>query len=305
MASEYFPAKPTAGDHFMVEDLLDFSHGGACEHLAAGNTNSADSPASSSADITALDRCNSFSFSFNNNHINFPSATDFPFFGDLCVPLDDLAELEWLSNFVDEESFSSEEDLQRFHLISGTPAFKIRPEEFSQTRFNRHDPTRAVHAQTQSPELPVLGKGARSKRSRGNWASRLVLVSGPSEAAPEKAGETRKCMHCAAEKTPQWRAGPMGPKTLCNACGVRYKSGRLVAEYRPAASPTFVQTKHSNSHRKVMELRRQKELMNHQQLQQQQQQLVHDANGSMVFDPSNSDDYLTHQQTGSNFRQLI
>ncbi|GKD78374.1 GATA transcription factor 9 [Tanacetum coccineum] len=60
--------------------------------------------------------------------------------------------------------------------------------------------------------------------------------------------------------TPQWRTGPMGPKTLCNACGVRYKSGRLVPEYRPANSPTYVPAKHSNSHRKVMEIRRQKEL---------------------------------------------
>jgi hypothetical protein len=59
----------------------------------------------------------------------------------------------------------------------------------------------------------------------------------------------------------------MGPKTLCNACGVRYKSGRLVPEYRPAASPTFVVSKHSNSHRKVVELRRQKEmqLLHHHQ----------------------------------------
>lgn len=68
----------------------------------------------------------------------------------------------------------------------------------------------------------------------------------------------RKCQHCGAEKTPQWRAGPMGSKTLCNACGVRYKSGRLVPEYRPASSPTFSSELHSNSHRKVMEMRRQK-----------------------------------------------
>lgn len=65
----------------------------------------------------------------------------------------------------------------------------------------------------------------------------------------------RKCMHCEITKTPQWRAGPMGPKTLCNACGVRYKSGRLFPEYRPAASPTFVPSLHSNSHKKVIEMR--------------------------------------------------
>ncbi|XP_061348085.1 GATA transcription factor 1 [Gastrolobium bilobum] len=70
----------------------------------------------------------------------------------------------------------------------------------------------------------------------------------------------RKCQHCGAEKTPQWRAGPLGPKTLCNACGVRFKSGRLVPEYRPASSPTFHSEMHSNSHRKIMEMRRQKQM---------------------------------------------
>lgn len=66
---------------------------------------------------------------------------------------------------------------------------------------------------------------------------------------------TRRCSHCLSQRTPQWRAGPMGPKTLCNACGVRYKSGRLHPEYRPAKSPTFVSYLHSNSHKKVMEMR--------------------------------------------------
>ncbi|XP_028757014.1 GATA transcription factor 11 [Neltuma alba] len=68
-------------------------------------------------------------------------------------------------------------------------------------------------------------------------------------------GAPRKCMHCETMKTPQWREGPMGPKTLCNACGVRYRSGRLFPEYRPAASPTFVPSLHSNSHKKVIEMR--------------------------------------------------
>ncbi|KAJ8763116.1 hypothetical protein K2173_025501 [Erythroxylum novogranatense] len=67
--------------------------------------------------------------------------------------------------------------------------------------------------------------------------------------------QPRRCTHCLTQKTPQWRAGPLGPKTLCNACGVRYKSGRLLPEYRPAKSPTFVSYLHSNSHKKVMEMR--------------------------------------------------
>jgi hypothetical protein len=33
------------------------------------------------------------------------------------------------------------------------------------------------------------------------------------------------CLNCNSSSTPQWRMGPTGPKTLCNACGVRYKKG--------------------------------------------------------------------------------
>ncbi|MFS7907329.1 putative transcription factor C2C2-GATA family [Helianthus anomalus] len=74
--------------------------------------------------------------------------------------------------------------------------------------------------------------------------------------------EVKKCSHCEITKTPQWREGPMGPKTLCNACGVRYRSGRLFPEYRPAASPTFIPSLHSNSHRKVVEMRQKGAAMN-------------------------------------------
>ncbi|XWS43909.1 hypothetical protein CRYUN_Cryun16bG0145200 [Craigia yunnanensis] len=53
----------------------------------------------------------------------------------------------------------------------------------------------------------------------------------------------------------------MGPKTLCNACGVRYKFGRLLPEYRPAASLTFVPSLHSNSHKKTIEMRKKAKLL--------------------------------------------
>lgn len=146
-------------------------------------------------------------------------------------------------------------------------------------------------------DVAVPGK-ARSKRSRAapcDWSSRLLHLS-PAKAHPRKrensveaSGNVRKCLHCASEKTPQWRTGPLGPKTLCNACGVRFKSGRLVPEYRPAASPTFVSAKHSNSHRKVVELRRQKDV---RAAQQQQHQMI---NQRSMFGASNSDDqYLIH-----------
>ncbi|KAG2573646.1 hypothetical protein PVAP13_7KG268200 [Panicum virgatum] len=102
------------------------------------------------------------------------------------------------------------------------------------------------------------GKGSKHKpKKRGRRPKHLP--PNPSAAAQQPAPGDRRCSHCGVQKTPQWRAGPEGAKTLCNACGVRYKSGRLLPEYRPACSPTFVSSIHSNSHRKVLEMRRKKE----------------------------------------------
>ncbi|KAH6832362.1 GATA transcription factor 9 [Perilla frutescens var. hirtella] len=62
----------------------------------------------------------------------------------------------------------------------------------------------------------------------------------------------KRCSHCQAEDTPQWRTGPTGRNSLCNACGLRYKVGRLVSNYRPAASPSFDSSKHSNFYRRLI-----------------------------------------------------
>ncbi|KAF7850357.1 hypothetical protein BT93_L5574 [Corymbia citriodora subsp. variegata] len=39
--------------------------------------------------------------------------------------------------------------------------------------------------------------------------------------------ETKKtCADCGTTKTPLWRGGPAGPKSLCNACGIRSRKKR-------------------------------------------------------------------------------
>ncbi|KAK6125062.1 hypothetical protein DH2020_041178 [Rehmannia glutinosa] len=251
------------GVHFTVDDLLDFSK--ADETMTDEFFDSLAGNSGDSSTVTAVDSCNSSvsggEGQFNGN-VSCRSFNESQFSGnELCVPYDDLAELEWLSNFV-EESFSTDD----LHFIPATnaaaaAAAKTVATDTSSSAITTHSPP------IFPSDVSVPGK-ARSKRSRAapcDWSSRLLVLS-PSAApktAPSKRREPtetpgRKCLHCLSEKTPQWRTGPMGPKTLCNACGVRYKSGRLVPEYRPAASPTFVSAKHSNSHRKVLELRRQR-----------------------------------------------
>ncbi|RZC50232.1 hypothetical protein C5167_018652 [Papaver somniferum] len=322
----------TDNQQFIIEDLLDFSNEDAAAILDDNNIDGTfdciqNSSADSSSVTTVVDSsCNSY-----GNDLNFSADfPDVPFSNDLCVPYDDLAELEWLSTF-GEESFSSE-DLQKLQIISG---IQTRPDEASEIRAEEYETKpniSNINNPIFNPELPVPGK-ARSKRSRAatnNWSSRLLVLS-PTTSSSESdvfsntttaskktmkvvvsrkrefsdgsstgnfVGDGRKCLHCATDKTPQWRTGPLGPKTLCNACGVRYKSGRLVPEYRPASSPTFVQAKHSNSHRKVLELRRKKEMD-----RSLQQQFLYPNPGFNHV--SNGDDYLIHHHSGPDYRQKL
>ncbi|WOK91442.1 hypothetical protein Cni_G00133 [Canna indica] len=347
-------------DQFAIDDLLDFSSdhendvGGLVtirdDGFSGNSTDSSNgcdegSPGNStdSSAVTAVDEsCSNSLPRFQMHHFGGIESFDARLSGDLYDPqIDELAELEWLSNFV-EDSFSSE-DFNKFdHHISGVNSTSSRTTTTSTVRSevaSHHvaDGNATAQAATIPPEALVPGK-VRSKRSRpgaahGSWSSgrptelpsapmsfepELVVPSsatsvggtGKKTVKPKKkdpsassslapAADGRKCFHCQTDKTPQWRTGPMGPKTLCNACGVRFKSGRLVPEYRPAASPTFVPSEHSNSHRKVLELRRQKEL---------QQQLFHAGGGgaSSFYDSPSpvaavAGEFLIH---GHDFRHL-
>eukprot|EP00249_Psilotum_nudum_P002815 c15980_g1_i1 orf=451-1689(-) len=133
-------------------------------------------------------------------------------------------------------------------------------------------PTNSVHSTAQPSNIPTFSQSATEipQNSEGLESMSHTLTCPQTTGSPqcikkawksmkwkkgEDNGQPRRCAHCLTQKTPQWRIGPTGPKTLCNACGVRYKSGRLFPEYRPAKSPTFITCQHSNSHKKVMEMR--------------------------------------------------
>lgn len=216
---------------------------------------------------------------------------------ELSVPTDELAELEWLSHFVDD-SFTEYSTPN----LTGTPTekpawltadrkhppatqdscFKSPVPSKSRTKRNRYGTNFwSLGSSSSSGHSSSTSTSSSSSGPSNTWFSGAELLEplSPSEKPPvpkkhkkrsaesvfsgqlleEHQQPSRRCSHCGVQKTPQWRAGPMGAKTLCNACGVRYKSGRLLPEYRPACSPTFSSELHSNHHRKVMEMRRKKE----------------------------------------------
>ncbi|KAF8014315.1 hypothetical protein BT93_H0224 [Corymbia citriodora subsp. variegata] len=187
-------------------------------------------------------------------------------------------DLEWIMN---KDSFPS---LDSFEILTDQPGNIFKDDGLIPALENSSSSSTTTSANSTSngggattivsccvgPRAPGRARSKRPReRRRGDFGvfAALTLLRGQEKANKKaKVGQAgsvkigRKCLHCGSEKTPQWRAGPQGPKTLCNACGVRFKSGRLVPEYRPANSPTFTSELHSNSHRKIVEMRRMKQM---------------------------------------------
>ncbi|XP_057485725.1 GATA transcription factor 16-like isoform X1 [Actinidia eriantha] len=42
----------------------------------------------------------------------------------------------------------------------------------------------------------------------------------------QRPDSVKTCADCGTNKTPLWRGGPAGPKSLCNACGIRSRKKR-------------------------------------------------------------------------------
>lgn len=77
----------------------------------------------------------------------------------------------------------------------------------------------------------------QSKHSSSNQSSHKS--SRASNGASNSGSETllaRRCANCDTTSTPLWRNGPKGPKSLCNACGIRFKKEERRASAAAAAA---------------------------------------------------------------------
>lgn len=69
--------------------------------------------------------------------------------------------------------------------------------------------------------------GSRKKRGSSDGGS----------TRSSKSNGGRVCANCGKMDSPEWRAGPTGQKTLCNACGLRWaKSQRQASESAPSTA---------------------------------------------------------------------
>ncbi|XP_065866891.1 GATA transcription factor 5-like [Euphorbia lathyris] len=281
-------------DDFSVDCFFDFSNG----EFKDGNNNAfgdkdriileeedEEEEEKDSLSVSSQDRVD------DDNHSNFSTFSDSFLASELAVPADDLAELEWVSHFVDD----SLPQFPVLYPLKSEKQFKPEPQPVF-TKPSCVFPAKIpAKARSKRPRITrrtwLVGSSLTDSTSSFSSSSSSSSYSSPISSSssnfclvnmpitdnfqrplkkPKKKPATqtgvpavqcqRRCSHCQVQKTPQWRTGPLGAKTLCNACGVRYKSGRLFPEYRPACSPTFSSDVHSNSHRKVVEIRKKKEM---------------------------------------------
>ncbi|KAF6160534.1 hypothetical protein GIB67_019474 [Kingdonia uniflora] len=285
-----------SGDDFLVDDLLDFSEedDGVFkeEEIIIKHEEEEEDEEKG---------FNGVSSEIQNLEFNGVSAKHD--FSELNVPVDDLAELEWVSQFIEDSSgLSLQYQLEKCQKTGSglnQNKSKLEPDDDSSVKsglFSASVPGKARSKRSRTGgrvwsvrETPTLsssssssgsGYGSTTSSGSGSGSTSCLIFTNmspnfdyfyrkPPRTAEKKikrkrvreTGSTkteRRCSHCGVQKTPQWREGPLGAKTLCNACGVRFKSGRLFPEYRPACSPSFSSAVHSNSHRKVLEMRRKK-----------------------------------------------
>ncbi|XP_042466717.1 GATA transcription factor 16-like [Zingiber officinale] len=75
----------------------------------------------------------------------------------------------------------------------------------------------------------VAGGCDRAKAAK-RYSTRRAKAEEEREAPSAVGSPTRVCADCGTSETPLWRSGPAGPKSLCNACGIKYRKRKKALE---------------------------------------------------------------------------
>ncbi|RKP08576.1 hypothetical protein THASP1DRAFT_29624 [Thamnocephalis sphaerospora] len=97
------------------------------------------------------------------------------------------------------------------------------------------DPRRSTKKARGTAASPKKTKRATNTASSTDEMGVASHVAGLAGDGAVSAGGAKKCMYCGCKSTPMWRRGPHGAGTLCNACGVKWKHGKILQGVTPGA----------------------------------------------------------------------
>ncbi|KAF9581370.1 hypothetical protein BGW38_001638 [Lunasporangiospora selenospora] len=104
-----------------------------------------------------------------------------------------------------------------------------------------HAGTRTKRAKNEN-ENSSKASGSHNTKILSGVMKKNGLSAGPSTTATTSSStstaSSKRCGYCGCTTTPMWRRGPNGPSTLCNACGVKWKHGKIMQDQTDASSTT-------------------------------------------------------------------
>ncbi|KAJ1658349.1 hypothetical protein IWQ61_002399 [Dispira simplex] len=170
------------------------------------------------------------------------------------IPLDYFLPCELPSTLLDDPEFH-----KYIHTLTTTPAqvetCSLTPSHFPLTGASVIETDEASTLKRRTDAAGSTSQGAsRATADFGDETSKVTkrvksYYEGPGTTpSPKKSGGktgstkrapgtgsynnnpdgTKKCQYCGCKTTPMWRRGPAGPGTLCNACGVKWKHGKIL-----------------------------------------------------------------------------
>ncbi|KOS14330.1 gata transcription factor 11 [Malassezia pachydermatis] len=101
------------------------------------------------------------------------------------------------------------------------------------TYTNRPHPKRKVAMVSDAKEVATISANEAVPRRTSTPDGAVKPKRKRHVATHNPDGSIKSCGACGKTKTPMWRRGPKGPSQLCNACGAKWKAGRLVVPEVP------------------------------------------------------------------------
>lgn len=110
----------------------------------------------------------------------------------------------------------------RHHHTHHTDHGPTEPPRFeAEGRRSYEHPMHAAYGPT-GPLTPMYSAEGRHQQQMDSLDRRRLAGKGMKRVRKRKNEHHQECLGCQAKETPEWRKGPMGPRTLCNACGLLY-----------------------------------------------------------------------------------